>query len=911
MAPSDTTTTTPTTTTTTTTPKTTTSTSAPKSAPDTGSVPNGKENWRGFSLWIVGIIVICLIVVIGFAIYYYMKSLAPDISTKHKENCDKLRKVFDTMKISADSALRQKYCDDSARCPLHLRPKSTEPVCEGGRVLNGASPYYEENGGEDPALGPCCTFPPEANPEKESLLQSTIEAFNRHPLIGSVVTLFIAQKIYKLTTWAIKPLKSGKLERLAGKPDKIAGKMARKMAAKLGGKVEDEAEDKALSKMYEEMIEKLDLELSEKIMAKLGSKATEMLGLGGVPIVGWIIDLLMAISMVLDLADVGGYRQYISNRDYLDMRDMAEGAFIDANKNMGIEPPFFFTLDQLKLKFSMLPKEDQKGGDAEKILSIYDAYTKALTSHVADVLKIGESRLTEEDDKAIDAAAASVLDGKDIDIKKMLPDDLIDRLTSAFSEDPIHRDKEIWKYLKANLRADLHKYIQIDTGISANNLHAITLSYPEGYNLWNNYIKNNKKAGGLPLAVYSEYYRVIAPNGRRPGKKDDPIKNTPRHTLRDAGEKYIEDKAGFGSMDMRGQTIYTLETKKLPRKWMQISASKGILETKCRKGLHLPSIAHMLATAADEKMCKTSGHTWKGASCSDMEYAMNELDCVASGAEWTPSSCIGNDGKNLSGLMETGISHYTDTVQKAAVNATASKEGKDAPTKIDKSNYKGDISKAFGNTSVLDAGGDALVGGAVAGSVGAGVGFIAGYGASDVFPQDYGVKYDDDTGICDFSAESASGASKWCNKMGLETLHGEVDAALYSDQTYTDCDSNFSQDALEMIVGQTFVRSMRKLKTDLHDAVVKGEIMLGGLLQSTGISAFSKAGGGIHSSGSLAYFLDGHEAERLAHITGLSEKSGKAIDKTIHNTGRWACDHSYLAWATLNPALIIGSAVLC
>ena len=26
-----------------------------------------------------------------------MKGLAPDISTKHKENCDKLRKVFDTM----------------------------------------------------------------------------------------------------------------------------------------------------------------------------------------------------------------------------------------------------------------------------------------------------------------------------------------------------------------------------------------------------------------------------------------------------------------------------------------------------------------------------------------------------------------------------------------------------------------------------------------------------------------------------------------------------------------------------------------------------------------------------------------------------------------------------------------------
>ena len=68
MAMSDTTPTTPTTTTTTTTPKTTitasTSTSAPKSAPDTGSVPNGKENGGGFSLWIVGIIVICLIVVI-------------------------------------------------------------------------------------------------------------------------------------------------------------------------------------------------------------------------------------------------------------------------------------------------------------------------------------------------------------------------------------------------------------------------------------------------------------------------------------------------------------------------------------------------------------------------------------------------------------------------------------------------------------------------------------------------------------------------------------------------------------------------------------------------------------------------------------------------------------------------------
>jgi len=406
----------------------------------------------------------------------------------------------------------------------------------------------------------------------------------------------------------------------------------------------------------------------------------------------------------------------------------------------------------------------------------------------------------------------------------------------------------------------------IDTSISTESLHAITLSFPDGYNLWNKFVTENH-GGILPMAVYSQYYRVI--ESRRPGLKDDPVKSDERHKRQDAVESAV---LGERDIDLEGSTVYTLRTaKKLPRKWMQISLAKGVLDVKCRRGLHMPSLISLLASMADKKVCTSSGKTWTDADCSDSEYAMNEIECMGSGATWTPSSCSGStDGSKsskLEGIMETGLSHLTDTVHQTALDKSCSAAGGSpeqctSPVPTDRSSFNADMLDAFGGTDVYPEGPKGVI--------------RDGHTAAET-----DVTYNDDTGICDFKLDKYH-KSYWCKRMGMDTLRDLKDKALDPSQSYNDCHTDVGEDLLETFLGQTFTRGLKRFEADMDEKIDDAAVALGDELQKAG-GFFSKAGG--TGTGSVQYAYH-HPAERTGvdvdNLLGtgtIVEDAGKEFDK--------------------------------
>jgi len=481
--------------------------------------------------------------------------------------------------------------------------------------------------------------------------------------------------------------------------------------------------------------------------------------------------------------------------------------------------------------------------------------------------------------------------------------------------------------------------------------------------MWNNFIQDGHGAS-LPMAVYSEYYRVLV--SKREGTENDPTGNDARHKYRSPTENFIREhgdtiaavavggtiSTGYSVVsvaeggeaksaldvgksiadklekhDLRGQIVYTLETRKFRKKIMQMSWSKTPLNMYCHRGFHMPSTGKLLSMMADRKFCQMSGGTYTGGTCSDMEYAMNELDCVATGGDWTPSSCVqdkkgatcldssgapdaactaagaAGDGSACaggtaadaspcvftqgtaggggvittgSGILEGWIGTYTDTIHHVALKKTGP-DGAESDI-INKSNgkFKGDISTALGKGAFYE-------------------------NNSDEFPEKFGVTYNDDTGVCDFGSSGlneqvqdgvsffdretthVTGSSAWCDRMGMDTHVIHDEPSLYQGQTYIDCDTGMAQDVLEGLCGKHCYRTFKNAAREAHELVVDGEKGIGGFMDSSHWT--TKAGGGIHDSGSLAYALDGHEGERLGHDIGPgAEKVGRVVDKVIHSS---------------------------
>jgi len=889
------------------------------------------------------ILLLGLLLIIGLIIWAYVLSQRnPTINDKHTTNCIALSKTFDDMGLPVDSPIRYKMCDRQFECAMEYRPKETEPKCPPGRVLNGGSRF---GGQPDPTLGPCCTLPPyspcgsgggsgngsgngsgdgSGDDSTDCLKMDIMAEIQNHPLLASASALFVGVKVLRALKTALSLVSRGlKGSKKAG--EKLVEALAAKLAERGGAE--------AGAKLADKVVDETSKGILKKIAEGMGEKFGEMGGNLSMPIVGEIIDILMMIGMIIDFKDTGGFRQFIATKEFLDTRDALEGGKIEQMKDMGREPPFHFTMGMLKLSYDAITEDmdakDHK--DGQIIDKLYVAFTQSVTCHMEDAFKAGQQKLTKADDNALDEWMASIVSSiksQDDDTPyPEPPDSLSEVLTKAFSEDPKTRANETWEYMQSHCRetTGLIDYVHFDPDIADDHNYGITLSYPLGYNMWNNFVRSGRGAS-LPMAVYSEYYRGLkksttaAPNPR-PGLDPDPTSNDRRHADRSPSESFISDHAeliaggigaavgagmgpagavagaamgaeaaselqSLGSTDRREEQVYTLETKKYlgpdgkPKKIMQINWAKTALDTYCRRGFHMPSTGDLLSTVADKTACTHSGGDWTNGSCSDSEYMMNKLDCLSQGYDWTPSQCVGGHGGP--GIIEGMISTYTDTIHHVAVG---SGPGSDV---IKGKDFKGDVSTAMGKGSI-----DA--------------------NNSDEFPEDYGVVYDDDTGICNFMnpiidtiykkpsginqlgthvvdtweggnwhpSSGDRGSSKWCERMGLDT-HVLTDPSLYHDQTYVDCDTGLAQDVLEGLFGQNTYRAVKNAIRDIRDGSIKAEVAVGGFLEENAGAWADKAGGGINDSGSIAYAMDGHMGERIGHDIGL-EGVGKGLDDLVHS----------------------------
>lgn len=394
------------------------------------------------------------------------------------------------------------------------------------------------------------------------------------------------------------------------------------------------------------------------------------------------------------------------------------------------------------------------------------------------------------------------------------------------------------------MKKEYIKYISPpDKDIATDTVHSITLSYPEGYNAWNDFVRN-VHGGIMPMAVYSKYYRVI--DSSRPGKKDDPLKKTERHKRRGVEGVILPDS----DIDMSGKMVYTLKTKTLPKKVMQASIAKGFFDVKCRHGMHLPSLAKLMMGIGDEKLCTASGKTYTPGKCSDPEFGMNDSECKISGAEWTPPSCVGmSDGvvKKSLGILETGASLVTDTTHKGAASLVNKKL-----TTTPSLNLHDSLYQAFGQK----------------------VGGGEGADNSDIFPSYFGVAYDDDTGVCKFNegtcegkpdyagskeiCEGAGGTWKlsqegfmegrplsWCERMGMDSYKTEKDDSFSgTDLVYQDCDTGLEQDVVALLFGQTVAKDIHRFE---QMELAAGQDLLDGIETIGDFTTDTGSGGLIQS----------------------------------------------------------------
>lgn len=742
-------------------------------------------------LFYVFLILLMIIIGVGIYLYIYLYSSYPDI--KHEENCVEINKKLDEMGIAADSPIRYELCPDSIyMCAVEFRPSETEPQCPEGRTLNGSSISWPD---PDPILGPCCTAAAPVGEQTDSTItESLIDTAKSHPVITSGIGLFVLNKITK-----------GSVTRVASKATSLTGTVLKKVTGNVG----------------------------KKLVSKLTGKLATMGTMSALGPVGWAANALMNVGMLLDFASDSAtqYSQFVSNRTFLDMRDSIEGMIISSRSDIGEQPPFYFTLDKLDAS-SVLTEDNNLGSEDYKPFgAIYAAYKEAIAAYSAKVIT-----------DSTDPESSNYLDGEKLNLfldyidavienpdddTIELDDSVIDHITSSFHENPYERDMFIWDTLKSSkhMKSEYLKYIEKpDESISTDTVHSLTLSYPEGYNAWNNFVINNH-GGVLPMAVYSEYYRVL--ESQRPGTADDPIKNTDRHRIRDGIESVLADPE---EIDMTGQTVYTLKTEKLAQKRMQYSLSKGIIDVKCRHGMHMPSIATLLTGIAEQKLCINAGNVWTSGKCSNDEFSLNELECEATGATWTPATCIGDgntDDSLMAGILQTGISGYTTTIH-AASNAVANARAEAVGSPPVDRNLQDAMYDAFHpGASHLD---------------------------EDIFPNDFGVAYDDDTGICIFNDGSCSDSTysrsqeicedagetwtlasmgafggrhlAWCDRMGMDEFKNETDDSLHADQTYTDCDTSFSQDVLSGIFGQTIGRGVAEFMDEYEAAFAWAEEVL-------------------------------------------------------------------------------------
>jgi len=90
---------------------------------------------------------------------------------------------------------------------------------------------------------------------------------------------------------------------------------------------------------------------------------------------------------------------------------------------------------------------------------------------------------------------------------------------------------------------------------------------------------------------------------------------------------------------------------------------------------------------------------------------------------------------------------------------------------------------------------------------------------TDVTPKEYGVRFNDDTGVCTYTQD-------WCDRMGLDYDDMKGNSLVSPEQKLTNCTESDTQEAFESIFGKNLTRLiihpgsvLRGLRDDLENDV--------------------------------------------------------------------------------------------
>lgn len=363
----------------------------------------------------------------------------------------------------------------------------------------------------------CCELLPGKNPNSSDVALSIMKMLAREIFISELVEFAVMTAAPKIV------IQTGKL---------LAGSAGRALITRLQKEAVEEAAErgaKAASKLVSKAVSKAIVKGSTKLatrvgvkMAAFGIKTLTKLSSGPVGAALMVFDLA---SLGLDLFDPAGYELFIENSENAKVRRQHE--YMMQMSAGGEEYPILFPVEMWY--------KDAWEAAYESVSSDYDNqvinnFTQAETDKYVEIMikvLLGDENAGED--------LAEITAGK----KEFL-----------MNQDPIARDRKIYRKLLEILPSAVHKNLAIYEYLSSDRRSGISLSR-EGamawnqmnYNTWMNWESRDRGNPAPFVAVFSDKYRVV--NMNNPGTAQEP----------NLIEKTLRQKAPY---IMPWQTLYTL-----------------------------------------------------------------------------------------------------------------------------------------------------------------------------------------------------------------------------------------------------------------------------------------------------------------------------------------------------------------
>ena len=180
------------------------------------------------------------------------------------------------------------------------------------------------------------------------------------------------------------------------------------------------------------------------------------------------------------------------------MKDPAEIAYININKNMGINPPHIFTLDDLWVLDNI--------EELPHFKEILDNYIGAIQAYMANLNKNLDKYLSQQDKIILRSALQSEIE---------ITENYLMSICPKISDRPEERDKFIWNYLNEHLTGDSISYVEYQKELTEENVIGVTLN-EKGVNAFNEnidkIIKANPGEDNPSKLKYTKFYRDIDEN---------------------------------------------------------------------------------------------------------------------------------------------------------------------------------------------------------------------------------------------------------------------------------------------------------------------------------------------------------------------------------------------------------------